>query len=79
MSSMKLYAILEESFSVNESDLEDGTVIMDLEEWDSMAHMFFITNLEEQYEVDFSGDEIAAMQTVGDVKKHLAEKGKSDA
>ena len=74
---MKISTILKESFNANESSLADDTRLMSLEEWDSLAHMFFITKLEEVFEVELTGDEIANMQTVGDIKKIIALKGKA--
>ena len=74
---MKISTILKESFNANESLLTDDTRLMSLEEWDSLTHMFFITKLEETYGIELTGDEIANMQTVGDIKKALVSKGKA--
>ena len=38
--------------------------------------MFFITKLEETYGIELTGDEIADMQTVSDIKKVIVSKGK---
>ena len=75
---MKLYKILKDTFNAKEGELGDNFEMIGYEEWDSMAHMFFITKLEEEYEMDLTGDEVFAMKTVGDVKKVLADKGKAD-
>ena len=73
---MLLDKILKESFNVSEFQLGDETKLLSLEEWDSLAHMFFITKLEGTYGIELSGDEIANMKTVGDVKKIIVSKGK---
>ena len=73
---MTLAEIIKESFALKEADQKDDVVLNSLEEWESMAHMLFITKLEEEMGVEFSGDEIFAMQTIGDIKRVLAEKGK---
>ncbi len=73
---MRLYKILVESFNAKESQLTDETRLLSLEEWDSLTHMFFITKLEGTYEIELTGDDIADMQTVGDVKKVIISKGK---
>jgi acyl carrier protein len=73
---MKLATVLKESFNAEESQLKDETRLISFSEWDSMAHMFFITKLEETYEIELTGDEIANMQTVGDIKKVIQSKGK---
>ncbi len=73
---MKLNTIFKESFNAQEAELKDETRLMSFSDWDSMAHMFFITRIEEDFAIELSGDEIAGMQTVGDVKKILQSKGK---
>ena len=72
---MKLNKVLKEAFNARESDLRDEKKLISLDEWDSMNHMLFITRLEETYEVILDGDEIASMETIGDIKKVLQTKG----
>ena len=73
---MKLNEILKESFNATEAEMGDEVRLMSYVNWDSMAHMFFITKLEEAYSIELIGDEIADMQTVGDIKKVITNKGK---
>lgn len=73
---MKLSKIIKESFNANAADFNDDTRLVSLPEWDSMAHMFFITKLEEEYEIELTGDEIAEMQTLGKIKTIISSKGK---
>ena len=72
---MTLAEIIKESFSLKEADQKDEIVLNSLEEWESMAHMLFITRVEEQFNIEFSGDDILNMQSIGDLKKILREKG----
>jgi acyl carrier protein len=73
---MKLTKILKESFNANEVELTDDKELMTFSEWDSMAHMFFITKLEEEYAIELTGDEISEMKTVGNIKVIITSKGK---
>jgi acyl carrier protein len=73
---MKLSKILKESFNASEQEQKDDARLMSFSEWDSMTHMFFITKLEETYEIELTGDEIADLQTVGDIKTLISSKGK---
>lgn len=73
---MKLNKVLKDSFNVTESQFNDETRLSNFAEWDSMTHMFFITKLEEEYSIEVSGEEIARMQTIGDIKKIIVSKGK---
>lgn len=72
---MTLAEIIKDSFSLKEADQKDEVVLNTLEEWESMAHMLFITRMEENFGIEFTGDEIFAMQSIGDIKKVLAGKG----
>jgi len=67
----RLEQILKETFNVNVSDYKDETEINQFKEWDSMAHMMLITRLEETFEIFIDGDEIAEMNTVGQIKNVL--------
>lgn len=73
---MKLDQILVDSFGAQNDQLIDSFVIADFPEWDSMSYMLFITKLEEAYGIEISGNEIMVMNTVGDIKKMLLNKGK---
>jgi acyl carrier protein len=68
---MKLYNIISETFNVAPSELSDSTVFLELEEWDSMAHMMFITTLEDEYAIDFEGDDIVNVTNVEELKELL--------
>jgi len=73
---MLLNKILKESFNAKDSQLTDETRLLSLDEWDSLTHMFFITQIESTYGIELTGDDIADMQTVGDIKKIIISKGK---
>jgi len=73
---MTLAEIIKESFSLREPDQKDEVVLNTLDAWESMAHMLFITRVEENFDVEFTGEDIFAMQSIGDIKRVLAEKGK---
>jgi acyl carrier protein len=73
---MKLASVLKESFNESQAHLGDEVTLMSFAEWDSLTHMFFITKLEEAYGIELSGEEIADMQTIGDIKRIIVSKGK---
>lgn len=73
-----LHEILKEAFNAKEDELQnDDQKLTKFREWDSMAHMIFITRLEESYGIMLDGNEIAAMETIADVKRTIASKGKA--
>ena len=73
---MKLRELIEETFNLKEDAQKDDVKLSDLQDWDSMTHMLFISKIEENFGVELTGDEIAEMQTIGEVKKVLTEKEK---
>jgi acyl carrier protein len=73
---MKLDKVLKDSFNVEGSQFSDDTRLMSFGEWDSMSHMFFITKIEETYDIELTGNEIADMQTIGDIKKVIISRGR---
>jgi acyl carrier protein len=75
---MTLQEVLKEAFNMREAEYADTKPLMQLEDWDSMSHMVFITQLEEEFGVELNGDEIVSLETIGDVKKLLVAKGKKE-
>lgn len=74
---MSLEKIFVEVFAIPESTVVDSLALSDIPTWDSMAHMLFIVRLEEVYEIQFTGDEIADLKTVGDTRAALLALGVS--
>lgn len=52
-----------------------GLAMKDTETWDSLRHMELVVALEETFGVTLSGDEIAAMTSVGAIEDTLRAKG----
>jgi acyl carrier protein len=73
---MTLQQVLKDSFNMKDSEYEDEKSLIELEDWDSMNHMIFITRLEEAFCIELNGVEIVALEKIGDVKKILESKGK---
>jgi acyl carrier protein len=72
---MKLTTVFSEVFQVPESNLRDDTLLKEIPTWDSLQHMLLITRVEEVCQVQFNGDEIADMKTLGDVRKAVLTHG----
>lgn len=45
-------------FSVEESSLDDNFSILNIDKWDSVAHMSLIAELEEAFDIMFDTDDI---------------------
>ena len=72
----QLAEIIRDVFDVSEETFSDDTAFADYETWDSLAHMRLIAGVETAFGIELTGDEIAEMATVGDlrevVQKHMA-------
>lgn len=72
---MSLEKIFSEIFAIPEASVVDSLALCEIPTWDSMAHMMFIVRLEEDYQIQFTGDEIADIRTVGDTRAALLAHG----
>jgi len=72
---MQLEEIFSEVFNVDKSNINESLNIRDINTWDSMNHMTLIEALESNYNVIFTGDQIAEITTVKDVINALRKQG----
>lgn len=56
---------------IDESDITDDLKRVDLESWDSMTHLILISDLEQEFNVTFSDDEIASIESIQNIKDIL--------
>ena len=55
--------------------ITDDLAMKDLDAWDSLKHMELIVSLEGSFDVQLTFEEIVAMQSVGEIKRVLKERG----
>jgi acyl carrier protein len=60
----KLSIILQQSLGIIENYSTESN-LKDFSNWDSMNHMILITQIESEFDIQFTGDEIADLKTVG--------------
>ena len=70
----KLSDIFKVLFNRPDLELNDNLTAIDVPGWDSFNHVNLIINIEEEFGVRFSNDEVGGMQNVGNLKKLLATK-----
>ncbi|SVA59751.1 uncharacterized protein METZ01_LOCUS112605 [marine metagenome] len=68
----KLTDVFRTLFNYPDLVLHDGLVAADVPGWDSFNHINLIINIEEEFGVQFTNDEVTKMQNIGDLKKILA-------
>ena len=71
----KLIEILTKVLLLEESEISDELSRDDVEEWDSLAHLMLINELEETFQITINDDDILAIHTIGDLKKILKKLG----
>lgn len=68
---MPLEKVFASVFCVPVETIQNSTELKNIPSWDSMTHMLLISRLEEEFQVQLTGDEIADMKTVGDARCFL--------
>jgi acyl carrier protein len=70
----RIYAIVSKVFRVPVSAIRDDSSPDTIETWDSLQHLQLVLALEEEFGLQFSVDEIAAMQTVASIAAIVQER-----
>lgn len=73
MNSLK--KIITEVLGVDEEDINDDSSPDNIESWDSFNGLMLVSELESQYKIHFSVDEVVNIKTVGDIKTALVKHG----
>lgn len=60
--------IVEELFGVKKEKIKDELSSKDIPNWDSMNYLLFIAELEKEFSMSFSMDEVMNAQTLGDLR-----------
>ena len=69
--SNKLYSIISKVMDVPESEINDQTSPENIESWDSFHGLVLVDELKNNFNVKFTIEEIADVQNVGDIKRHI--------
>ncbi len=67
--------IVTEQLKIAPADISDALTPKDVPEWDSMNYLLFISELEKEYGISFTMDEVLGAQSLGDVRAALRSKG----
>ena len=58
-----------------ESTINETTSMANTSAWDSMSHMEIVLSVEERYQINLDGDEIANMRSLSEIVTLLKSKG----
>ena len=69
--SNKLYSIISKVMDVPESEINDQSSPENIESWDSFHGLVLVDELEDNFNIKFSIEEVSDVQNVGDIKRHI--------
>lgn len=70
--------IARDAFELEELDMTDATTADDIDEWDSFTHMSLVSDIEREFHVTFSSDEISNPGNVEELVDALMKHIESD-
>lgn len=65
----KIDEIICDVFKLSPGELKNELGMDDIACWDSLTHMDLITNIESEFGILLSGDDIADMQSIGAIRE----------
>lgn len=71
----RLQEVFRDVFDDPGLELTEATTSADIEEWDSLQHVTLLFRLEDEFGVEFVGDEAASLANVGELAALLRKKG----
>jgi len=71
----KLRAVLSKVLGIDEDTITDKTSPDNVEAWDSFNGLMLVSELEKEFNVKFTMDEVTSVKNVGDIKKALRKQG----
>jgi acyl carrier protein len=73
----KVEGLLAEVLQMSATEITDDLAMKDVDAWDSLKHMELVVSLEQAFDTQLTFDEIVAMQSVGEIKRVMRERGAS--
>ena len=71
----KLNSIIQKIFKVKPEEINDNMSPDTIPDWDSMNYLLFISELEKEFNVQFTVAETMESKNLGDIKRYLKSKG----
>ena len=71
----KLYHVLSKVLGISEDQISDDTSPKNTERWDSFNGLMLVSELENEFNVHFTMDEVLSVKCVKDIKETLQKHG----
>lgn len=73
--SKKLFSLISQVLEVPEKELSDNSTPESIENWDSYNGLLLVDELESEFKVKFSVEEVYDVHSIADIKRHLKNHG----
>lgn len=73
--SKKLFSIISRVMEIESSELTDESRPEDIENWDSYNGLLLVDELESEFNVSFTVEEVYDVRSIADIKRHLKNHG----
>ena len=73
--SSRFFQICAEALEIPIESLNIKSTAADFASWDSLSHWDMISAIEDEYEIEFSLEEVSAFKCLGDILENLKVKG----
>ena len=73
--SKKLFSLISRVLEVPEKELSDNSTPESIENWDSYNGLLLVDELESEFKVKFSVEEVYDVHSIADIKRHLKNHG----
>ena len=71
----KFEEIAAEHFKIPLDQVVDSLTAKTIPDWDSLHYLLFIAELEKEFNISFTMDEVLSTESLGSVRKYLRSKG----
>lgn len=68
--------IVAESFKIPVEEVHDSLTMKDVPDWDSMNYLLFISEVEKEFDISFTMDEVLTADSLGAIRKIVRNRGK---
>ncbi len=73
--SKRFFQICAEALEIPIESLDAASTAADFASWDSLSHWDMISAVEDEYDIEFSLEEVSAFKCLGDILESLKVKG----
>lgn len=70
----RLQQVFRETFDEDDLVIQDSTTAADIPDWDSLAHVTLIVNIEVEFKIRFASAEVSGLKDVGELRAVIESK-----